>query len=68
MKNKLTPEIRFMEFNGEWEERKLGDLIKISSAARVHKNEWTTSGVRFFRSSDVVSSFYGKNICQKGSR
>ena len=61
MKNKLTPEIRFMEFNGEWEERKLGDLIKISSAARVHKNEWTTSGVRFFRSSDVVSSFYGKN-------
>ncbi|NDI37239.1 restriction endonuclease subunit S [Chengkuizengella sediminis] len=60
MRNKHTPEIRFVEFTEEWKHRKLGDLIKISSAARVHKNEWTTSGVRFFRSSDVVSNFYGK--------
>lgn len=60
MKNNNTPEVRFAGFTGEWEERKLGELIKISSAARVHKNEWTTSGVRFFRSSDVVSNFYGR--------
>ncbi|PHG04746.1 type I restriction endonuclease subunit S [Bacillus toyonensis] len=60
MKNKRTPDIRFAGFTEEWEQRKLGELIEISSASRVHKNEWTKSGVRFFRSSDVVSNFNGK--------
>ncbi|MED1788573.1 restriction endonuclease subunit S [Brevibacillus laterosporus] len=60
MGNNHKPEIRFPGYIGDWEQRKLGELIEISSAARVHKNEWTTSGVRFFRSSDVVSNFNGK--------
>lgn len=60
MKNKHIPAIRFAGFTEDWKQRKLGELIEISSAARVHKNEWTTSGVRFFRSSDVVSNFNGK--------
>lgn len=60
MKNNHTPDIRFVGFTEDWEQRKLGELIEISSASRVHKNEWTTSGVRFFRSSDVVSNFNGK--------
>ncbi|WHZ03398.1 restriction endonuclease subunit S [Neobacillus sp. YX16] len=60
MKNKRTPDIRFAGFTEDWEQRKLGELLEICSAARVHKNEWTTSGVRFFRSSDVVSNFNGK--------
>ncbi|MBX0351303.1 MULTISPECIES: restriction endonuclease subunit S [Bacillus cereus group] len=60
MKNNHTPDIRFAGFTEDWEQRKLGELIEISSASRVHKNEWTTSGVRFFRSSDVVSNFNGK--------
>ena len=28
---KNVPELRFPEFEGEWEERKLGDLIKVNS-------------------------------------
>lgn len=28
MKNKYTPEIRFSGFSGDWEERKLGDILK----------------------------------------
>lgn len=28
MKNNYTPEIRFSEFSGDWEERKLGDILK----------------------------------------
>lgn len=52
-----VPQIRFKGFEGEWEEKTLGDLFPITSAARVHKNEWTKSGVPFFRSSDVVSHF-----------
>jgi type I restriction enzyme S subunit len=42
-----------------WEQRKLGDLMEISSASRVHKNEWEDAGVPFFRSSDVVAEFKG---------
>lgn len=60
MRNNHKPEIRFLEFTEEWEQLKLGEIIEISSASRVHKNEWKTSGVRFFRSSDVVSNFHGK--------
>ena len=54
-----TPEIRFKGFAGEWVERKLGELMPITSAARVHKHEWTHSGVPFFRTSDVVSRHKG---------
>ena len=55
-----APEIRFKEFEGEWEEKKLGELMPITSAARVHKHEWTRSGVPFFRTSDVVSLYKGE--------
>jgi type I restriction enzyme S subunit len=54
-----VPEIRFAGFTDVWEQRKLGELMEISSATRVHKAEWTETGVPFFRSSDVVSAFKG---------
>jgi type I restriction enzyme S subunit len=54
-----VPEIRFAGFTDAWEQRKLGDLMEISSASRVHKNEWEDAGVPFFRSSDVVAEFKG---------
>lgn len=54
-----VPQIRFKGFVGDWQEKTLGDLFPITSAARVHKNEWAKSGVPFFRSSDVVSIFKG---------
>jgi type I restriction enzyme, S subunit len=56
-----VPQIRFKGFEGEWVEKELGELFPITSAARVHKNEWTKSGVPFFRSSDVVSNFKGND-------
>lgn len=55
-----VPEVRFAGFTEAWEQRKLGELTNISSASRVHKGEWTESGVPFFRSSDVVSAFKGE--------
>lgn len=55
-----TPEIRFKGFSEEWLEKTLGELMPITSAARVHKNEWTCSGVPFFRTSDVVSLYKGE--------
>lgn len=44
---------------GEVEWRALGEITNISSASRVHKNEWTIAGVPFFRTSDVISIFNG---------
>jgi len=55
-----VPAIRFEEFSGEWSSKELGQLLEITSAARVHKNEWTDSGVPFFRTSDVVSIYKGQ--------
>ncbi|WP_217547337.1 restriction endonuclease subunit S [Pantoea sp. GbtcB22] len=54
------PEIRFKGFSGNWIKNSLGDLIDIRSAARVHKDQWTESGVPFFRTSDVVSIYKGQ--------
>ena len=53
------PEIRFAGFTDPWEQRKLGELTTILSAARVHKEEWRTEGVPFYRSSDVMAAFNG---------
>ena len=53
------PALRFSEFSGEWENTTLGNLMAIKSASRVHKDEWQETGIPFFRSSDVVSSYKG---------
>ena len=53
------PNIRFKGFTDDWEQRKLGDITEIKSASRVHKEEWTVSGVPFFRSSDVMAAING---------
>ena len=53
------PEIRFAGFTDPWEQRKLGELTTILSAVRVHKEEWRTAGVPFYRSSDVMAAFKG---------
>jgi type I restriction enzyme, S subunit len=56
---KNVPVVRFKGFSDEWVGCELGGLIEITSASRVHKNEWTESGVPFFRSSDVVANYKG---------
>ena len=54
-----VPEIRFDGFTDVWEQRKLGEVTELKSASRVHKGEWTDSGVPFFRSSDVMAAING---------
>lgn len=56
-KNNKIPEVRFKGFTEDWKLKTLGSLFEITSASRVLKNEWTESGVPFFRSSDVVSDY-----------
>lgn len=55
------PEIRLKGFNEDWHVQCIGDFTRVGSGARVHKEEWTSSGVPFFRSSDVVSSYKGND-------
>ena len=54
-----TPNVRFKGFTDDWEQSKLGEITNILSASRVHKEEWKTKGVPFFRSSDVMAAFKG---------
>ena len=43
------PKIRFKGFTEDWEQRKLGELMEITSVKRIHQSDWTNSGVRFLR-------------------
>jgi len=51
-----VPEIRFKGFSDAWEQRKLGELMNVTSVKRIHQSDWTTSGVRFLRARDIVSA------------
>ena len=60
MQKIFSQEIRFKSGGDSayptWEAQMFADISEISSASRVHKNEWTSEGIRFFRSSDVVAA------------
>lgn len=59
-KNDATvPEMRLPGFTGAWEQRKFGEITELKSASRVHKDEWTSNGVPFYRSSDVMAAING---------
>lgn len=57
---KAEPDLRFRGFSGKWTQNKIGQLMRVLSASRVHKEEWCADGVPFFRSSDVVAAFKGE--------
>src|SRR5574344_40551 len=54
MKN-TKPELRFAGFTDDWEQRKLGELMNVTSVKRIHQSDWTDSGIRFLRARDIVS-------------
>ena len=56
------PKIRFKGFDGEWECRKLGDLMNVTSVKRIHQSDWTNEGVRFLRARDIVAFNKGERI------
>jgi type I restriction enzyme S subunit len=53
---KTVPEIRFEGFSEDWEERKLGDMMNVTSVKRIHQSDWTDNGIRFLRARDIVSA------------
>lgn len=55
-KGQKVPEKRFPGFTDDWEQRKLGDMINVTSVKRIHQSDWTDSGVRFLRARDIVAA------------
>ena len=51
-----APAIRFKGCSDAWEQRKLGDMMNVTSVKRIHQSDWTDSGVRFLRARDIVAA------------
>lgn len=49
---------KLLAYNMDTPIEKIGDLTDIFSEARVYRNEWTSEGVRFWRSSDVLVTIH----------
>ena len=43
-------------YTSSWEQRKLGDMMNVTSVKRIHQSDWTDSGVRFLRARDIVAA------------
>lgn len=54
-KKRKKPKRRFTGFADDWEERKLGEIMNVTSVKRIHQSDWTDSGIRFLRARDIVS-------------
>lgn len=53
-KNKANvPKIRFPGFTDPWEQRKLGEISKLSSSKRVHREDYVETGIPFFRGLEI---------------
>ena len=52
-----VPRLRFPEFleAGEWEEKLIEDFFDVGSSKRVLQQDWTTQGVPFYRTRELVS-------------
>ncbi len=55
--SEMVPKIRFSSFTDDWEQRKLGDIMNVTSVKRIHQSDWTDSGIRFLRARDIVAAF-----------
>ena len=51
-----VPRMRLPGFTDAWEQRKLGDMMNVTSVKRIHQADWTDSGVRFLRARDIVAA------------
>ena len=59
-----VPELRFAGFPGDWEQRKLGELMDITSVKRIHQSDWTDEGIRFIRARDIVAKSKNEEITE----
>ncbi|MEJ5962236.1 restriction endonuclease subunit S [Pedobacter immunditicola] len=55
--DKKVPKLRFKKFekDGEWEEKLIEDFFDVGSSKRVLQENWTSEGVPFYRTRELVS-------------
>ncbi|MBW8015064.1 MAG: restriction endonuclease subunit S [Planctomycetes bacterium] len=56
-KGETVPKWRFSEFkdSGEWKEKLIEDFFDVGSSKRVLQKDWTTQGIPFYRTRELVS-------------
>ena len=59
-----VPNIRFAGFSDDWEQRKLGNMMDVTSVKRIHQSDWTDSGVRFLRARDIVAESKNEEVSE----
>ena len=59
-----VPEVRFPGFTDAWEQRKLGDMMNVTSVKRIHQSDWTVEGIRFIRARDIVAKSKNEEITE----
>lgn len=47
-----------------WEQRKLGNMMDVTSVKRIHQSDWTDSGVRFLRARDIVAESKNEEVSE----
>ena len=51
---KAMPKLRFQEFTGEWEEKKLGEVCGMTSSKRVYVSDYVKKGIPFYRGKEIT--------------
>lgn len=62
MKNKHTPDIRFVGFTEDWEQRKLGDVTNYTKGFAFKSTDYKETGVRIIRVSDLSKDDIKDNV------
>ena len=53
----LVQAINQKQIASSWEQRKLGEVMNVTSVKRIHQSDWTDYGIRFLRARDIVSAY-----------
>ena len=64
MSDDKKPAIRFKDYSDDWEQRKLGNMMDVTSVKRIHQSDWTDSGVRFLRARDIVAESKNEEVSE----
>lgn len=54
----------FKLLHNDWEQRKLGDMMDVTSVKRIRQSDWTDSGVRFLRARDIVAESKNEEVSE----
>ena len=49
----MEPKLRFKEFSGDWEEKKLGDIANLLSSKRIYLSDYVEKGIPFYRGKEI---------------